>query len=180
MNKSTIMELVIAYKRKTAEALHAEVLKDTLAAVGDLGDTFVEKMDAVLVATQDIMDALKDGKPELDKAYGLRSPFGFNTDENATGRALFSLGINQIVRARIYSEDDLSTRAHDIDLKFDRAVGDISRTRSAKRIKEILVAIGLPEIEVDDPTSPGGVDYEFVRNAITQLKALPAPENGGA
>jgi hypothetical protein len=93
---------------------------------------------------------------------------------------MFTAGINQIVRTRIYSEDALANRMQDIGKKFDKALVDISRARSVKRLKEILVAIGLPEIEVDDPTSPGGVDYEFVRNAITQLKALPAPENGGA
>jgi hypothetical protein len=178
MNKDTIYELVKAYKNKTAEALHAEVLKETLAATSGASQRFVEAMDAVLVATQDIMDALKDGCPIDYKAFGYRSPFGFTL--NQTGQSMFTAGINQIVRTRIYSEDALANRMQDIGKKFDKALVDISRARSVKRLKEILVAIGLPEIEVDDPTSPGGVDYEFVRNAITQLKALPAPENGGA
>jgi len=170
MNKETAIQLVNEYDVKTRHEFVKAVISNIKAVVGkDLLETLEQEYTRAILAQREVLTVLSAEYPVLKSMIDASSyyyPMRNILEDNAQR-------FIDAIYSNMQNTGAINKQYKEIIEKFEGVTTAMKKARSSKALQEIVDRLGLGI--VIDSNITGTVDYEFVRNAITSLKALPAP-----
>lgn len=175
MNKVNLIAYIEAYSRKIRNEIDNENTNQIRLAMNASPECEAFKQAALTLNSlaKSAMDAIS---PLWTMGGGKMASYDLNRIVSC-GSEAFEECFRRVERI-MEGVNDVNTKKAECRAKFEALVTAIKRTQNINKIKEMLRLAGLGDVELDTTaflSLSNGVDYAYINEKISALKALPSP-----